>query len=137
MNEFVEQIEVSMKNLLTTKDKGLGEGLSNIIIENMNKLSLYERPIHCTDKKRETLYVKNDEWEKDEKNEHINKLLKNVEHKQVKNIDQWIKEHPNYMENEQLQEEYINLIRGCTSSIDEYKDKIIKNVCDTAYIPDK
>ena len=48
-----------MKNLLTTRDKGLGEGISSIIIDNMNKLSLYERPIHCTDKKtRDYVYKK-------------------------------------------------------------------------------
>ena len=49
MNEFVDQIDVSIKDLVITKDKGLGEGLSNLIIDNMNKLSLYERPIHCTE----------------------------------------------------------------------------------------
>ena len=107
MDQFIEKIEVSMKNLLTTKDKGLGEGLSNIIIDNMNKLSLYERPMHCTDKKRETLYVKNEEWQKDENQELINSLLKKVEHKQMKNIKQWTENHPDYMEDEKLQVEYI------------------------------
>ena len=115
MDQFIEKIEVSMKNLLTTKDKGLGEGLSNIIIDNMNKLSLYERPMHCTDKKRETLYVKNEEWQKDENQELINSLLKKVEHKQMKNIKQWTENHPDYMEDEKLQVEYIDLIRKCTS----------------------
>ena len=134
IDEFVEKIEISMKNLLTTKDKGLGEGLSNIIIDNMNKLSLYERPIHCTDKKRETIYIKNEEWEKDEGNEKTNDFLKKVENKQVKNIDQWTKEHPKYMDNDNLQEEYIDLIRGCTSSIDKCKDKVIRKVCDNVYL---
>ena len=134
IDEFVEKIEISMKNLLTTKDKGLCEGLSNIIIDNMNKLSLYERPIHCTDKKRETIYIKNEEWEKDEGNEKTNEFLKKVENKQVKNIDQWTKKHPKYMENDNLQEEYIDLIRGCTSSIDKCKDKVIRKVCDNVYL---
>jgi len=49
MDQFIDKIEVTMKNLLTTKDKGLGAGLSNIILDNMEKLSLYERPMHCTD----------------------------------------------------------------------------------------
>uniref|UniRef100_A0A6C0AZT1 C2H2-type domain-containing protein n=1 Tax=viral metagenome TaxID=1070528 RepID=A0A6C0AZT1_9ZZZZ len=137
MNEFIEKIEISMKNLLTTKDKGLSEGLSNIIIENMNKLSLYERPMHCTDKKRETLYIKNDEWEKDEKSEQINELLKKVEKKQMKNINQWTNENPNYMNNEVLQEEYINLVRSCTNSVDSCKDKVIRKVCDNVYLTEK
>ena len=134
MNEFIDKIEVSMKNLLTTKDKGLGEGLSNIIIDNMNKLSLYERPIHCTDRKRETLYIKNDEWKKDDQKEQVNDLIRKVENKQMKNIKQWTDKHTNYIESEQLQKEYINLIKGCTSSIDACSNKIIKKLCDNVYI---
>tara|TARA_Y100000591_G_scaffold331024_1_gene363647 strand:- start:1379 stop:2245 length:867 start_codon:yes stop_codon:yes gene_type:complete len=137
IDQFIEKIEISMKNLLTTKDKGLSEGLSNIIIDNMNKLSVYERPMHCTDKKRETLYIKNKEWEIDEKQELISRLLKQVEKKQMKNITQWTHEHPNYMEDEKLQEEYIDLIRKCTSSVEDCKDKVLKKVCDNVYLNEK
>jgi len=137
ISEFIDTLEISMKNLLTTKDKGLSEGVTNIIIDNMNKLSIYERPMHCTDKKRETLYVKNQEWEKDANKEHINKLLKGVELKQMKNINQWTEEHPNYETDDRLQTEYINLVRKCTSSIDACKEKVIKNVCDKVYLDDK
>ncbi len=91
LDEFIDKIEVSMKNLLTTKEKGQVYGISNIIMENMNKLSLYERPLHCTDKKRETLYVKNNEWEKDDSKTHINKALKKVESKQLKNLNVWVR----------------------------------------------
>jgi len=134
IDQFIDTIEVSMKNLLTTRDKGLGEGLSSIIIENMNKLSLYERPMHCTDKKRETMYIKNQEWAKDEKLEQIDNLLKRVENKQLKNIEKWTEANPNFMESEKLQEEYMKIIKGCTSSIDDCRGKAIKNVCDKVYI---
>ena len=134
IDQFIDTIEVSMKNLLTTKDKGLGEGLSSIIIDNMNKLSLYERPMHCTDKKRETMYIKNHEWSKDDKLEQVDKLLKRVENKQLKNIEKWTDANPNFMESEKLQEEYIKLIKGCTTSIDECRGKTIKKVCDKVYI---
>ena len=134
IDQFIDTIEVSIKNLLTTRDKGLGEGLSSIIIDNMNKLSLYERPMHCTDKKRETMYIKNHEWAKDENLEHIDKLLKSVENKQLKNIQKWTDENPNFMESEKLQDEYMKLIKGCTSSIDDCKSKAIKKVCDKVHI---
>ena len=134
MDQFIEKIEVSMKNLLTTKDMGLGQGLTNIIIDNMNKLSLYERPMHCTDKKRETLYVKNHEWEKDEKKEQIHNLLDRVEEKQMKNIEKWTKKHPNYLTDENLQKQYMDLVKGCTTPIEECKEKTIKNVCDVLYV---
>ena len=134
IDQFIDTIEVSIKNLLTTRDKGLGEGLSSIIIDNMNKLSVYERPMHCTDKKRETMYIKNQEWAKDEKLEQVDKLLKRVENKQLKNIQKWTDENPNFMESEKLQEEYMLLIKGCTSSIDECRGKAIKKVCDKVFI---
>ena len=134
MDEFIDKIEVSMKNLLTTKEKGQVYGISNIIMENMNKLSLYERPLHCTDKKRETLYVKNNEWEKDENKEHINKALKKVESKQLKNLNVWLEEHPNYMNSSLEQEEFAKLMSECGKSVDDGREKIIKKLCDNVYI---
>jgi hypothetical protein len=134
LDEFIDKIEVSMKNLLTTKEKGQVHGISNIIMENMNKLSLYERPLHCTDKKRETLYVKNNEWEKDDNKEHINKALKKVESKQLKNLNVWLEEHPNYMNNPIEQQEFANLMSECGKSIDDGREKIIKKLCDNVYI---
>jgi len=134
MDEFIDKIEISMKNLLTTKEKGQAEGISNIIMENMNKLSLYERPLHCTDKKRETLYIKNNEWEKDENKQHINKALKKVEKKQFKNIQVWLDEHPNYMNNSKQQEEFAEILRECGKSIDDSREKVIKKLCNNVYL---
>ena len=134
MDEFIDKIEISMKNLLTTKEKGQTQGISNIIMENMNKLSLYERPLHCTDKKRETLYVKNNEWEKDENKEHINKALKKVEKKQLKNIQIWLDAHPNYMNCSNQQDEFAELLRECGKSIDDNREKIIKSLCNQVYL---
>ena len=134
MDEFIDKIEISMKNLLTTREKGQAEGISNIIVENMNKLSLYERPLHCTDKKRETLYIKNNEWEKDENREHINKALKKIEKKQLKNIKIWLDEHPNYMKNSYEQGEFARLLRECSNSIDDNREKIIKKICNEVYL---
>ena len=134
MDEFINKIEVSMKNLLTTKEKGQTQGITNIIMENMNKLSLYERPLHCTDKKRETLYIKNNEWEKDENKEYIYKALKSVESKQLKNLNVWLEEHPNYMNNPNEQEEFAKLMSECGKSVEDGKDKIIKKLCDNVYL---
>jgi hypothetical protein len=134
MDEFIDKIEISMKNLLTTKEKGQAEGISNIIIENMNKLSLYERPLHCTDKKRETLYIKNNEWEKDENNMLISKALKKVESMQLKNVQRWIDEHPNYMNNVDEQAEFIKLINESSKSQEENREKVIKNICTKVFL---
>ncbi len=134
IDEFIDKIDISIKNLLTTKEKGQTQGISNIIMENMNQLSLYERPLHCTDKKRETIYIKNQEWEKDDNREHINKLLKQVEKKQLQNIQKWLDEHPHYMNNEKEQNEFTELLRECSKSIDDNQEKIIKGLCNELYI---
>ena len=134
LDEFINKIEISMNNLITTKDKGMITGISNIIIENMSKLSLYERPLHCTDKKRETLYIKNEEWEKDDNKEQLNKALKQVESKQLKNVKIWLDEHPNYMNCSKEQEEFAELLRECGKSIEDNKEKIIKNICNEVYV---
>ena len=137
MDKFIEKIEVSMKNLLTTRDKGSVEGISNIIIDNMNKLSLYERPIHCTDLKRETLYIKNEEeWKQDKDKTYINDAIKMVENKQLRNLQLWLDEHPNWENNNKEQEEYMKLIKNCTNTLHDNgnNEKIHKKICNEFYI---
>ena len=134
INDFVDKIEISLKNLLTTREKGLGIGLSEIINENMNKLSIYERPIHCTDKKREVLYIKNDTWEKDKDLEKTREMFKGLQSHQFKSMKKWIKEHPNYMDDDNLKHEYMLLVNKCSSSLNEHENKIFKNLCDNTYL---
>ena len=137
IDKFIEGIEVSLKNLLTTRDKGSVEGISDIIIDNMSKLSLYERPLHCTDVKRETLYIKNaEEWEQDRNKTCINDAIKKVENKQLKNIQVWLDEHPDWETNPKLQEEYMKIVKNCTTSIYDSGDskKIHKKLCNELYV---
>ena len=129
MDQFIDQIEVSIKNLLTTHDKGQAQGVTDIIMDNMNRLSIYERPLHCTDKKRETLYIKTDEWECDENKSKINDAIKKIESKQFKNIKNWVDEHPNYMTNEKEQDEFLKIVKETSNSIEENREKVIKNLC--------
>ena len=137
MDKFIQGIEVSMKNLLTTKNKGLAAGVSNIFIENMNKLSLHERPLHCTDTKRETLYIKNEEWEKDQDNKQIKEKMRAIAQKQVQSLKKWTGKHPNYMKVPHLQDEYTKLIQGITDTLDQNEEKVLKNVCNNVYLTDK
>jgi hypothetical protein len=144
MNEFIDKIKVTLENLVVTKNKGLTEGVSNIFIENMNKLSVHERPMHCTDVKRETVYIKcgdddkSKKWEKDEENIKLKSALKKVSHVQRKNLVKWTEEHPNWMNNSEQQEEYIMLVKNCTEDLEENKreNKVIKKLCSEVYIGD-
>ena len=139
MEQFIDNIQVTMSNLLLTKTMGIDEGISNIFIENMSKLSINERPMHCTDTKRDTIYIKSDGengdeigWAKDTDREKIKKAIKKIESKQHKNLGLWMEEHPDWETNEKLQEEYLNLMRSCTKDVKE--QKIIKNLCNTVKI---
>ena len=137
IDDFIKQISISMDNLEVTRTKGLSEGLSNLLIENINKLSVYERPLHCTDSKRETLYIKdNDVWEKDGDKSKIKSILKDLTHIQYKNVKQWIDANPDYMDNPEKQEYFIDLVRRCSSSLDDIDNKVIKRVCNNVNLRD-
>ena len=136
MDEFINKVQVSLSNLFYTKEKGIAEGVSNIFIENLNRLPLTQRPIHCTDVKRETIYIKNKEWEKDEKKEKTKEAIKKVSTIQVKNINKFKDAHPNFMQNEKEKDDYISIVRVTTSDIDDKQEKIIKNICKEVYVND-
>jgi len=134
IEQFINQLDVSISDLMLTKNKGIDAGISNIFIQNMNKLSLHERPMHCSDPKRDSVYIKSDgidgdkpKWGKDEDNVKIKKAIKTVAHVQQKNLTKWVEKHPNWQSDSNLQDEYMSLIKNCT---DEIKDqKVIKNLC--------
>tara|TARA_A100001011_G_C14272627_1_gene827673 strand:+ start:846 stop:1820 length:975 start_codon:yes stop_codon:yes gene_type:complete len=140
MEEFIKKIEVSLGNLLVTQNKGLSEGVSNIFIENMNKLSVYERPLHCTDVKREIVYIKSEEnqntgnWERDDSNIRLKNALKQVTHMQQKSLEKWVAEHPNWETDPKLQEEYMKLVKNCTEDFSDKENKIIKKLCNQTHV---
>jgi hypothetical protein len=137
MNDFIKSIDVTIPNLLTTLDKGLPDGITNIFIENINKLPLCERPLHCTDPKRETLYIKNDTWEKDDDKTKIKDAIKQVSMKQTKNVQKWNDANPDFMEDPKLQETFIKLVQAATGDVTTKNDKIINNLCKKVYINEK
>ena len=135
MNDFIKSIQISLEQLDLIKNKGLALGLSNAIIENMNKLSVYERPLHCTDTKRETLYVKdNNTWEKDKNKTKIKKAIKDVSSKQFKALKEWMNENPDFKEVDSKQDYFaqaLSIIGKDTNTIDQ---KVIKNLCSETYV---
>jgi hypothetical protein len=137
MNDFVDKIEIKLNDLLLTKENGIVNSINEIITENINQLSVYERPIHCTDKKRETLYIKNEKWEKDINKKHSKGLLKALQLKQIKNLDKWKADNPNYEIDPDVNYEYMKLINKCTSSLNEHEKKLFKNLCTTTYLKDE
>ena len=137
MNEFIDKIKVNIDNLITIKSKGINEGLSNIFLENMNKLSLYERPLHCTDPKREIVYIKNEKWEKDTNNDQLKMALYKIGQVQQKSLNEWTKEYPNCLDNPKEQEDYLKLVKSSTDDISINNDKVIKKICNKLHLKDE
>ena len=135
MSDFIKSLHITIEQLDFTKQNGLAQGLSKSIIENMNKLSIYERPMHCTDTKRETLYIKdNDNWSKDGSKEKIKSVINKASSKNFNALMDWKKLNPDYMNSEDKTDYFtktISTIGKPTTNIDE---KIIKNLCKETYV---
>jgi len=138
MSDFIKSIEVSLQQLDYTKNKGLAAGLSNTIIENMNKLGIYERPIHCTDVKRETLYVKdNDVWDKESSKDKIKYAINKTSGKNYNALQNWKKENPDYNDDDAKQDYFAHTLSTIGKPTIELGEKIIKKICVETYIKDK
>ena len=135
MSDFIKSLHITIDQLDFTKQNGLAQGLSKSIIDNMNKLSIYQRPMHCTDSKRETLYIKDDNnWSKDGAKEKLKNVINKASSKNYNALMDWKNLNPDYMNNEDKTEYFtktISTIGKPTSSID---DKVIKLLCKETYI---
>jgi len=130
MNDFIKQIKLTLDDLDLTKNKGLEIGLSNAIIQSINKMSLFERPLNCTVTKRETLYIKdNDSWEKDSSKTKIKGALHNLNKAHFKLIQDWIAQNPDFKENDAKQDYFAYLLKTCSVNLKTIDDKIIKKIC--------
>ena len=96
LKDFVKNIEISMEEFIETGEHGFVDGLSQVLIQRINDMDIHDRPFHCTDLKRETVYIKDAEkWEKDENKEKLRKAVKGVAYKNERMRPVWYAETPN------------------------------------------
>ena len=134
--DFVSQLNVSIKDLEDTGRLGYAEGISKIFINGLKQMSVTDRPIHCSDLKRETLYIKdNNEWNKETENKVIlTNAIKHVAHKNMKQIPEWTKIHPKYKDSKSKENDrYLQIVSESMSGTNEDEtnknySKIIKNI---------
>ena len=130
LTDFVETLKLSLADLAETRQNGYITGITNIFVRGLRELELHKRPIHCSDLKREILYVKdNDTWEKDTENKQMVKnAISTVAKRQINKIKEWEAVNPNWNQTENGTQMYIEMVRnlgGCDD--DERADnKIIK-----------
>jgi hypothetical protein len=136
LTDFVSSLQVKLKDLEETAKIGYTKGVSRIFINGLNELEVNMRPIHCSDAKRETLYIKNnDEWTKeDAEKTNITKAIKKVSNKNIQQVFEWQKKYPEYKDPESKQnDKYLEMLSGAMggSTDDEQSknlDKIIRNI---------
>lgn len=98
-DDFIDNIRISHEDLENNARLGFVDGISKIIMDNLNQLTLTERPIHCTDVKRDTIYLKHEnKWKKDkpEVKEILDKSIRSVSYKSIGSLIQWKQVHPDY-----------------------------------------
>jgi hypothetical protein len=134
IGEFVDSLKLQLSDLENVGEAGYIEGISNIIVKNLKELDITKRPVHCTDKKRETVYIKdNNIWEKDEDKTQMHKLIKKVVSKNVKMFAKYREMHPDCTTyHSKYSDQYNKIIYesmgGKGDNDFEKNEKIIKNV---------
>jgi hypothetical protein len=140
ITDFVESIQLQLSDLERVGELGYVEGISSIIINNLKNLDVTQRPIHCTDKKRETLYVKDeDKWEKDDENTKMHKMVKKVQDKNIKMIKKFKEKYPDYSKaSSKYSDTYNNIIiesmGGRGDNDYEKEEKIIRKISNVTTI---
>ena len=132
MKDFVNSIQLNLTDLENVERDGYVKGMSNILINNLQKTDVYKRPVHCSDVKRETLYVKDDnKWEREgpDHQKMVNAVLA-VEQKNVALVGEWAKANPRCMNSSSKENErYMKLSKVTTDGEKEGNiAKVIRNV---------
>jgi hypothetical protein len=131
IQEFIDNMNIGFQDLLRIGDEGFVIGVSDMILSRLRDLDVTKRPIHCTDIKRETMYIKdNDIWDKDDqKNTKFKNVIKTIENKNYSSLKEWCNENPdshvNNSQNNLLRDKiYMQTLLGDENT----REKVIKNI---------
>jgi hypothetical protein len=131
ITDFVESIKLQLSDLIHLGEVGYVEGISKIIVKNLNALDETERPVHCTDKKRETMYIKDEnEWTKEDDNKtKLIKVIRSISNKNIKLLPQFREKYPEYKNSSsKISDTYDKMVIEAMVSDTNKDDKIIKNI---------
>jgi hypothetical protein len=136
ISDFVSSIKVNLSDLENTGRVGYIEGVSNIILKNLNNLEHHFRPLHCSDSKREVIYIKdNNEWKKEtEAKPILTKAIKVIANENIKQIKYWRDKYPDCTDSDSKKNNlYLKIVSNSMNGSTEEEsckniDKIISNV---------
>jgi hypothetical protein len=131
ITDFVESIKLQLPDLEKFAEIGYVEGISNIISSNLKTLDVTQRPVHCTDKKRETMYIKDDnEWKKEDENKSkLRKAIQYVSNKNIRLLPQFRQKYPDYSNSSsKISDKYDKMVIEVMTTDTNKEDKIIRNI---------
>ena len=139
LTDFVNQITVQLEDIFYQDKVGSAEGLSNIIRKQLKNLEPTERPIHCSDSRRQQFYIKEgSQWKQKSGDEEMEESVRQIQIKQLQALKEWEEEHPNFMNDERLQAKYTKFMEkimyGCgddarmKKNVKEVKKNISKGI---------
>jgi hypothetical protein len=140
MTDFVDSIKLQLSDLIDIGDIGYVEGLSKIIVKNLNALDETERPVHCTDKKRETIYIKDqNEWAKEDDNKSkLRKVIQKVADKNIRLLPQFREKFPDYGDAySKTSDKYNKMVIEAMTVEPDKDEKIIRNISKATLISNK
>lgn len=132
ITDFIDSLKITLEDLLFSKTNGISRGITDVLIKGLKELDIYKRPIHCTDIKRDTMYIKDeDKWSKDDSHNMIKNTIVKIANMERTALQQWAIDNPDWMETERKQLDYLTMVRSICEPIekyDNYERKIIKNI---------
>ena len=132
ISDFIDSLKITLDDLLFSKKNGISRGITDVMIKGLKELDVYKRPIHCTDIKRDIMYVKDeDKWHKDDTHDIMKNTIVKIADKERTALHQWAIDNPDWMETESKQIEYLTMMRSICDPIenyDNYERKIIKHI---------
>jgi hypothetical protein len=144
ITDFVDSLKLQLSDLENVGKLGFVEGISSIIVKNLQALDVHKRPVHCADKKREIIYIKDeDKWEKDnDEKQKMRKVIKNVAYKNERLLQKYKEVHPgcNFSESkyaDQYSKLVIEAMGGVGNNDSEKEDKIIQKIAKEVVIDKK
>jgi hypothetical protein len=137
ISDFADSIQLQLSDLESVGEMGYVEGISNIIVKNLSSLDISQRPIHCTDKKREVLYVKDEnKWEKeDTENSKVRRLIKRVSFKNSSLMKLFREKYPEYKNGSStVSDKYNTIVVEAMGGNSDKECKIIRNISKTVLV---
>ena len=132
ISDFIDSLKITLEDLLFSKTNGISRGITDVMIKGLKELDIHKRPIHCTDIKRDIMYIKDEnKWSKDDNHEMMKNTIVKIADKERTALQQWAIDNPDWMETERKQLEYLTMMRSICEPIENYNNyerKIIKNL---------